>query len=358
MLMRPKLPFKFPNKTKKVEEEINTLLIDGNSLFKTSFHGAKSDFNNNGVHIGGIYQFLTVVRKLMNETVYHKAFVFWDGSFSGKLRYEIYEDYKSDRGKDFINGTEPMEDGYIEQQQQTMCYLDALFIKQMMDDIVESDDFIAQYVKDYSDKEKITICTNDSDMVQLINENVRIYNCGAGKKFYIDHVNYQEKMVHFPGNAKLIKVISGDTSDSIKGIIGVKETTLLKHFPMLTTKKCELSEILTEAKVIQEERIANKKKPLVALTNIIEGNTQGKQGDVYKVNEALVDLSNPLITKDAKEVLTELKTAEMEPNEMRGIKEVYKMMKTDGLMDLIRDRNVDDYLLTFKKFIERRKDNV
>ena len=356
--MRPKLPLKFSKKTNEVKEDVNTLLIDGNSLFKTSYHGAKSDFNKNGVHIGGIYQFLTVVRKLMNETVYHKAFVFWDGAFSGKLRYDIYEDYKSDRGKDFINGSEPVEEGYLDQQRQTMYYLDALYIKQLMDDIVESDDFIAQYVKDYSKDEKITICTNDSDMVQLVNENVRIYNCGSGKKFYIDHTNYQEKMKHYPGNAKLIKVISGDTSDSIKGIVGVKETTLLKHFPMLTERKCELNEILTEAKTIQENRKVEKKKPLQALTNIIEGKTQGIQKDVYKVNEALVDLSNPLITNEAKNALKELKTATMEPNEERGMKEVFRMMKDDGLMDLIRDRNVDEYLLTFKKFIERRKDNV
>lgn len=356
--MRPILPLKFPQKNKKVEQ-VNTLLIDGNSLFKTSFHGAKDEVNSNGIHIGGIYQFLTVVRKLLNETIYQKIFVFWDGKFSGKLRYDIYPDYKSDRGKDFINGSIPDEEGYLEQQQRTMCYLDALFIKQLIDDIIESDDFIAEYVRTIDENEKITICTNDTDMVQLVNENVRIYNCGANKKFYITNENYQEKMKHFNGNAKLIKVISGDTSDSIKGIVGVKETTLLKHFPDLLVKKCDLNEIIDQAKNIQNERVLNKKKPLKALDNLINGVTNGIQDNVYEINEKLVDLSNPMVTESGKEALKILKETEMEDNDERGIKEVLSMMKEDGIYNKISfnnsDNNVDEYLLTFKKYIERRK---
>ena len=85
----------------------NTLLVDGNALYKRSFIGARDEYNKDGEHIGGVYQFLTVLRKLMNENIYQKVFVFWDGEFSGKLRYNIYKDYKIKRGKDFINGTKP-----------------------------------------------------------------------------------------------------------------------------------------------------------------------------------------------------------------------------------------------------------
>lgn len=354
--MQSKLPLKFPNKSKE-KEEIHTLLVDGNSLFKTSYHGAKNEYNRNGVHIGGIYSFLTTVRKLLNEEVYHKIFVFWDGKFSGKLRYNIYPDYKIDRGKNFITGSIPEEEGFLDQQQRTMVYLDTLYIKQIMDEIVESDDFIAFYCKEYQSNEKITICTNDSDMVQLISPNVRIYDCGNNKKRYINISNYSEIMEHHIGNAKLIKIISGDTSDSIKGIKGVKEKTLLNHFPMLIERKCELSDIIKEAQLIQNERTSSKKKPLIALTNIINGITDGIQDDVYKTNEVLINLHEPLMTENSINALKTLKTMSFD-NDERGIKETLRLMKEDGLYDTVNSKNMDNYLLTFKKYIERRKDNV
>ena len=81
----------------KLEKNINILLVDGNSLFKRSILGAKNVFNRDGIHIGGIYQFITVLRKLIDENLYHHVFVFWDGELSGQLRYNLYKDYKSNR---------------------------------------------------------------------------------------------------------------------------------------------------------------------------------------------------------------------------------------------------------------------
>ena len=53
------------------QNKINLLVIDGNSLFKRSILGAKDVFNRDGIHIGGIYQFITVLRKLIDENLYH-----------------------------------------------------------------------------------------------------------------------------------------------------------------------------------------------------------------------------------------------------------------------------------------------
>jgi 5'-3' exonuclease len=91
---------KRPPKNGEIREEIqNTLLVDGNALFKRGFSGAKGLYNKDGTHIGGVYQFLTTLRMLLEQEMYHRVYVFWDGNFSGKLRYEIYEPYKSARGR-------------------------------------------------------------------------------------------------------------------------------------------------------------------------------------------------------------------------------------------------------------------
>ena len=52
-----------PVKKKRIQK---TLLVDGDSLLKTAYHGAKNLYYKE-THIGGIFQFLTMVRKMLNE---------------------------------------------------------------------------------------------------------------------------------------------------------------------------------------------------------------------------------------------------------------------------------------------------
>ena len=55
-----------------------TLLVDGNSLLNTGFHGIKNMYN--GVdHIGGLYHFLNTLRKHIDSYLITKVVVFWDG---------------------------------------------------------------------------------------------------------------------------------------------------------------------------------------------------------------------------------------------------------------------------------------
>jgi 5'-3' exonuclease len=333
----------------------NTLVIDGNALFKIGFHGAKDQYNRDGEHIGGLYQFITVIRKLLKEDIYHKVFVFWDGRFSGKMRYNIYSDYKISRGKDYKNGTQPIDEAEVREKFLINQYLEELYIRQLIDNSetgVEADDFIAYYCKIREVNEKITICTGDRDLCQLINEDVRIYLCD--KKEFVNHINYQNYFKHKQENSKLIKIIGGDSSDSIKGITGVKETTLLKLFPALTERKVELEEILETAVILQEVRLSNKLKPLKALTNIIEQNTEGVQGkNIYEINRLLVDLSVPLVDEINRDKMISL-MGPIGDIDSRGIKNVYTFMKRDGIDKFIYEFSTD-YLVPFKELIEREK---
>ena len=47
-----------PRNGEIIEKQQNTLLVDGNALFKTAFFGSKNTYNEHGHHIGGVYQFL------------------------------------------------------------------------------------------------------------------------------------------------------------------------------------------------------------------------------------------------------------------------------------------------------------
>lgn len=343
---------KRPPKNGEIRQKLqNTLLVDGNALFKSGYFGAKGEYNYKGQHIGGIYQFITMLRKLLSENMYHRVYVFWDGNFSGKLRYEIYNPYKSSRGKDYVNGTQPIDEEEVRERRVVMQYLEDLFIRQLRHEVVESDDFIAQYCLNKKPNEKVTICTNDSDMAQLISEDVRIYFIHF--KNYVDTNNFSSYFCYHVENAALVKSMVGDNSDTIKGIKKLGEGTLIKYFPELKEKKVSLTQIIERAKEIQQERKDQKKKPLAVLDNIINGTTDSVLGDkIYEINYKLVDLKNPFMTKDGARELELLIEGDLDP-EGRSLKNVLSYMEKDGIKKLIGETRYENYLIPFKELINR-----
>ena len=330
----------------------NTLLVDGNSLFKTGLFAAKTTYTRMGEHIGGLYAFITMLRKLLNENLYHNVYVFWDGNFSGKLRYNIYEAYKSGRGKDYINGTKPKDESELLQRLKVQEYLEELYVRQIEDEVIESDDFIAYYCLIRKPNEKITICSGDSDLFQLINENINMYFLKS--KSYINVDNFKKEIGFPKENAKLIKIFCGDDSDSIKGVKGLGKDGFFEMFPEIKERICTFDEIINKTKELQQERLDNKLKPLKKLDNIINGITDGVQGNrLYEINEQLVDLSKPMMTEEGIEMLEDLIDSKLSDD--RSIKSVYEKMKRDGIEELLGDYRIIDYLTPFKLLSEREK---
>ncbi len=336
----------------KKQKFTNTLLIDGDSLLKTAYHGAKNLYYKEN-HIGGIFQFLTMLRKCLNEHRYDRVLVFWDGQFSGRLRYDIYKDYKSNRDKDFYNETPPSEPELYIQKERVFQYCEELFIRQYQDSVIEADDGIAYYCQKIKENEKIVIVTNDRDMLQLIGERVGIYVINLRKIITIN--NFYEHFNHHYSNVKLIKILSGDNSDNIKGIKGVSEKTLIKHFPEITQKSLTLTDILSKIEDIQKER----KNRLKTLDNIINKVTVGLQGEnIFEVNDKIIDLKKPLLTDSSKEELNHLFNSTIDPED-RTTKNVIKMMLDDGLTMAIpggRDGYIN-FLQPFLRIIKKEKNN-
>ena len=338
----------------RVENEINTLVVDGNALFKRGYSATIEERNSKGDQIGGIYQFLTVLRKLLEDDLYHKVFVFWDGKFSGKMRWEIYKDYKGNRNKDYINGTEPDDKMEMYQRGLVFNYLEELYIRQLIDEKVEADDLIAYYCKAKQDVENITVVTSDMDICQLVSKNVRLYMINLKK--YITPDNFKAQYKYHYENIAVIKILCGDNSDNIKGVKRLGKDTLLKHFPQLTERKVTLDEIIEEASKLQDKRLEAKKPKLQVLENIINGVTDGIQGDrLYEINEQLVDLTKPLVSDEALEDVNLLIDSPLSDD--RSIKNAYKMLKDDGLDKVLGETRYETYLLPFKKLMEREKKN-
>ena len=304
-------------KTKK--QNTRTLLIDGNVLMKRSYNGAKNVYYKEN-HIGGIFAFYSILRKLIVEHKINKVVVMWDGERSGTLRLDYYPEYKGNRAKYF-------DESYEFQKIRVKQYAEDLFIRQYEHIDVESDDLMAHYCLNKNKNEDIIIYTNDRDICQLINEDTSIYL--ADKKAIVGTGNYGWYFKHHYKNAGLIKIIEGCKSDHIKGVIGVTENTLLLHFPELKEKEVTLNEIIEKSEILQKER---GKKPLKIFDNIIEGKSNGThRGPMYEINNKIINLKQPLLTKEASESVLNLISLPIDP-EGRNQKNVLKMMIEDGVI--------------------------
>ena len=329
---------------------IKTLLVDGNNLFKIGFHGAKDVFND-GAHVGGVYHFVNILRKFLEEHNHDKVVVFWDGDSNSSIRKGLYPQYKANRRQDM---NEYKYESYLYQQSRVKQYLEEIFVRQVEMVNNEADDLIAYYCKIAKD-EKIIIFSADKDLTQLISENVTIYSpitkqyFKKGDMITINKVN----IPHY--NVLITKIFTGDKSDNIDGIEGLGEKTLLKYFPELLEKPCTIEEILDNARNIPQ------KKPVKVLNNILTGKSKSTilGEEFYRTNKKIVDLTNPLITEDGIELVTQILTDNIDPTD-RGYKNLMRMMMEDGLFKYLpkNDEAWVNFLKPFMKLIRKEKRNT
>ncbi len=325
--------------------KIRTLLVDSSYLLQRSFHGARDTYTEKFGHIGGLYQFLTTVRKLIKTHKINKVVLVWDGENSGIYRHRIDSNYKSNRkNKEWyrkiemsdveIKKEKEKEESILKQKKRIQAYAEELFLRQIEVDEIEGDDLIAKYCIEYHDKEEILLYSNDKDFLQLLDLNILILF--PNKEQPINKINYIMHFSHHYTNALVYKIICGDASDNIKGIDGLGEKSLLKYFPELKFKKLTVREICIKAKEFNENRLKENKKPIKALDNLLNNVNR------LKTNYKLVNLKNPILNEKAKEELLQLEVP-LSP-ENRGSKNLYNMMIEDDFLSV--------YGSTFPNYVE------
>jgi len=322
---------------------VKTLIVDGNNLLKIGFHGVK-DFYNNGEHIGGTWHFLNTVRKFLEETNFNKVMVFWDSDTNSSQRKLIYPKYKMNR-KSSPNDEEKT-DSFNKQKTRVKQYLEEMFIRQLEVENSEADDLIAYYCQISLDEEK-TIFSSDKDLTQLISEKVLIYSPNL-KSYYRfgDNIKFKDCSIpHY--NVMTFKILAGDTSDNIDGISLMGEKTLIKFFPEILDSEISLTDILTKGELLLKEQQKN-----VVLGNLLSGKTkEGIMGDdFFKINKKLVDLSEPLIDEEGKEMVREYYSESMDPDG-RGHRNLIRMMMDDGFFKYL-PKGDDSWVNFLKPFLK------
>ena len=325
-----------------------TLLVDGNNLIKIGFHGVK-DYYHEGKHIGGIWHFLNTLRRLIEEQNYDKVVVFWDGNDNSLHRKILYPRYKENRHQEL---NEHKITSFNYQKERVKQYLEELFIRQVNIENNEADDLIAYYCKIALD-ENITIFSADRDLTQLISDKVSLYSPNTKQVYKIgDNIKLHDIEVPH-SNVKTCKILMGDKSDNIDGIYYLGEKTLIKLFPELLDKTVSVTDILTRA-----DELLKEDKDNTVLKNLLTGKTKtGIYGnEFFEINEKIVDLSNPLITDEGKEIV-ELYYSETLDPDGRGHRNVIRMMMEDGFFKFLPkgDNNWVNFLTPFLKLTRKEK---
>ena len=380
-----------PKKIKEIKpdagvKQFTTLLIDGSNILELS-SCADHTLSNNGMDYGGIFQFLLQIKLLLQKGNFRYVYVMWDGINSGQMRYKLNSQYKSNRDKEyddddlspymqavnekiknmqnyFFKQKDPIKmaerkkhkELFYWQRDVIMECLEELFIRQCLCDYTEADDLIGYYVAHKKPNERIVIVSNDRDLTQLISDDVIVY-VQSMKKF-INTKNHTDIMGYNYQNVVLKKIICGDSSDNIKGIKGVGEKTLFENIPEFKTRKVELEEVVDRVRKLNEERVSNKKKPLKWAENIVNRVTDGVQGDmVYEINRKIIDLRNPLMPDDAKELMDTIMYAPMDP-EGRSLDNLYNIILKYDIDKLKDPTTFGNFFSEYINIMEKEKKNT
>ena len=358
-----------------------SLVIDGNNLLKISL--VDKTMNSKGEEYGAVMSFLRILGGILNKKDFNYCMVCWDGIGSGVLRWKLYEDYKANRGKNYFLHDPNMSEydrKLLEYQSKVIAYskakrgikedkseeetferektliksiLEELCIRQYEYENTEGDDIIAYYTKHKKENEKVVVVSSDKDLTQLISDTVIIYN--PRLRDFVTKDNSVEKIGITHENVVLEKILCGDASDNIKGVKGMGETTLLKLFPNLKTKKSDLRAVIERSKELLGKRREEKKKPLKSLENIINGVTDGCQGNkLYEINKAIIDLSEPLLTDEAKRELDNEMYGIMDTSD-RDIKNVYKIINEANLTELMNENKFSNIFSPYSRIIMMEK---
>src|ERR1035437_2482721 len=278
---------------------LKTLLIDGEWNLKRNFK-KRVDMFAKGEHCRGSYGFLESLRAVVNKIMPDRVIVMWDGQMSGKLRHDIYPNYKKDRDKVWDADSYIMTDAMISEEEKknkysitlqklkVRNYIEELFISQVEIELIEADDLIALYVNSKPEDEEIIIFSADKDYQQLISKGVSVLR-PPNKKSETENVlltidNFKEKSGYTHDNILFLRCFEGDDSDSITGVDGIAETSLLNHFPKFADEAYTIDRLIEEA-VTAYNNHKSKKKP--KFYEKIIGSRR-----VFERNKKLMDLRN------------------------------------------------------------------
>lgn len=209
------------------------LVVDGSNLLFQMFYGMPARIPGPGDRdIRGTLGFVGALLKILRRVRPSHAVVAFDGECLNP-RSELDESYKANR-EDLSQI--PEEETPFSQLPDIYAALDALGIPHAETADCEADDWIAGYARRYGGEASVTVVSQDSDLFQLITENVRVLRYRGENSVLWGPETVLERLGIRPEQYADFKSLTGDPSDNIRGAdkIGPKTAAqLLQQFGTL-----------------------------------------------------------------------------------------------------------------------------
>ncbi len=195
------------------------VLIDGHSIVHRAFYGVPDLTNEEGLHTNGIYGFLNILFRILEEEKPEYLAVAFDLK-PPTFRHEMFEAYKGTR--------KPMPEELREQIPVLKELLQAMGIPLLMLQGYEADDLLGTIARRSEAKGMETvIVSGDRDLLQIATDRilVRIPKTKRGVT-EIEDYHAQEVVDAYqvtPAQIIELKALMGDSSDNIPGVPGIGE---------------------------------------------------------------------------------------------------------------------------------------
>lgn len=203
----------------------NLLVVDGHNLLFRMFYGVPARiYAKDGHLIHGVIGFIGAMLKYIKRFDARYAIVVFD-SEAPNPKSELNSEYKATRRRDFSNCSDA--DNPFSQLDDIKNLLDALNIKHCEVAGCEADDVIASYASKLNGLD-MYIVSADSDLLQLVSENVFVFVDRGKKSVLYDMAKVIEKYGVSPKFILDYKALVGDKSDNIRGVPGIGPKTAMR----------------------------------------------------------------------------------------------------------------------------------
>lgn len=197
------------------------VLIDGHSIINRAFYGVPELTNSQGLHTNGIYGFLNIMFKILDEEQPDYLMVAFDVK-APTFRHQMYDAYKGTR--------KGMPEELHEQVPVLKEVLHAMGICTVEQAGLEADDILGTIAKTCEGQGmEVSLISGDRDLLQIASDHIciRIPKTKKGRT-EIENYRTQEVMDLYqvtPAEFIDVKALMGDSSDNIPGVPGIGEKT-------------------------------------------------------------------------------------------------------------------------------------
>ena len=220
-------------------EKDEIFLVDGSGyIFRAYF--ALPPLTYNGKPVGAVLGFSSMLMKMLKDLKAPYIAVIFDAA-KKNFRYDIYDQYKANR--------EDAPEDLIPQFPLFRKASEAFGIPALEVEGFEADDLIATYARIAVEQgRKVTIVGTDKDLMQLVNDDVRLYDPIKNK--YLGAEDVFEKFGVQPDRVVDVQALSGDSVDNVPGVPGIG----IKTAAQLITEYGSLENLLDKASDIKQPK--------------------------------------------------------------------------------------------------------